>query len=365
MAAEPSPLERLHREQQIIKRLMALVTVILVAGALKWTTAVTMPLAFALFLVAVFWPLQRYLEQRMARVPATLLTLLAFFAVIGLFVGSLWLSIELVEEKAEAYKEEFTALYQELQHWVAEHGLQLGDETDVDSGQGQQGSAMSKALPTVLPALGQWVSSFVSGLTLVIAFFVLGLVDVHAFWERFGAVLSTSKSTQWLKPIERMVNDFQRYIVVRTVVGLITGIAIWIFCTIADLDFAFVWGFLNFVLNYIPTLGSIIGVIPVSAFALMQFGFSIKALIVFLGTAGIQILMGTYIDPLLQGKRLDLSPLVVLFSVVLWGWIWGIPGAFIGIPITLAVVIIAREFPRTRWISGILANVSARREDRD
>jgi predicted PurR-regulated permease PerM len=77
-AAERPPLERLHREQQIVKRLMPLVTVILVAGALKWTTAVIMPLVFALFLVAVFWPLQRYLEQRMARVPATLLTLLFF-----------------------------------------------------------------------------------------------------------------------------------------------------------------------------------------------------------------------------------------------------------------------------------------------
>jgi predicted PurR-regulated permease PerM len=165
--------------------------------------------------------------------------------VIGLFVGSLWLSIELVEEKAEAYKEEFAALYQEVQQWAAEYGLQLGGETDVDSGQGQQDSAVSKALPTVLlPALGQRVSGFVSGLTLVIAFFILGLIDVHAFWERFGTVLDPSKSEQWLKPIGRMINDFQRYIVVRTAVGLITGNGIWIFCVIVDLDFAFVWGFL-------------------------------------------------------------------------------------------------------------------------
>jgi AI-2 transport protein TqsA len=107
--------------------------------------------------------------------------------------------------------------------------------------------------------------------------------------------------------------------VVCTVIGLITGVLIWLLCLIMGLDFAFVWGFINFLLNYIPTLGAIIGVMPVSAFALVEFGIGVKALLVLLGISGIQIVMGIYLDPLLQGRQLSLSPLVVLFSVTFLG----------------------------------------------
>lgn len=129
------------------------------------------------------------------------------------------------------------------------------------------------------------------------------------------------------------------------------------------LDFAFVWGFINFLLNYIPTLGAIIGVIPVSAFALVEFGIGIKALLVLLGISGIQIVMGIYLDPLLQGRQLSLSPLVVLFSVTFWGWLWGVPGAFIAIPITIALVIACEQYERTRWISVLLADSRYKTEE--
>jgi predicted PurR-regulated permease PerM len=82
------------------------------------------------------------------------------------------------------------------------------------------------------------------------------------------------------------------------------------------------------------------------------------ALLVLLGVGGVQFVMGQYIDPLLQGKYLALSPLVVLLSVTFWGWLWGVAGAFIGVPLTIGIVITCRHFERTRWIATLLAEVN-------
>jgi predicted PurR-regulated permease PerM len=100
-----------------------------------------------------------------------------------------------------------------------------------------------------------------------------------------------------------------------------------------------------------------VAVIPPVLFGLVQFQSIPMALLVLLGVGGVQLIMGQYIDPLLQGKYLALSPLVVLLSVTFWGWLWGIGGAFLGVPLTIGVVITCRRFARTRWIATLLARL--------
>jgi predicted PurR-regulated permease PerM len=341
---------RNQRERQIIKRLLAVIAVVLVAGALKITASVTMPLVFALFLIAVFWPLQLYFERHIPRTPAMLVTLLVFLAVIALFVASFWWSGELLADSADEYKQEFQQLYEALRRRI---------EPIKDVGEGAVGAApkVSELAPNIVLALSDWFFSFSGVLVLIIAFFILGLLEVPEFREKLTRSLAQDEGERWFESLRRITTDFQIYIVVRTVIGLITGVLIWLLCVLVGLDFAFLWGFINFLLNYIPTLGSIIGVVPVSAFALIEFGIGVEALVVLLGVSGIQIVMGIYLDPLLQGRQLALSPLVVLFSVTFWGWLWGVPGAFIAIPITIALVIACDQYDRTQWIAVLLADI--------
>jgi AI-2 transport protein TqsA len=338
-----------QRERQTIKRLLSVIAVVLVTGALKITASVTMPLIFALFLIAVFWPLQLRLEWSMPRSLAMFLTLLVFLAVIALFVASFWWSGELVADSANEYKHEVEQLYDAVRREI---------EPIRDVGKEAMNAAprVSELAPNIVLAASDFIFSFSGALVLIIAFFVLGLLEVHDFRDKLQRGLPADEGERWFESLKRIVTDFQIYIVVRTVIGLITGLLIWLLCLSVGLDFAFLWGFINFLLNYIPTLGSIIGVIPVSAFALVEFGISVKALFVLLGISGIQIVMGIYLDPLLQGRQLSLSPLVVLFSVTFWGWLWGMPGAFIAIPITIALVITCDQYDRTRWIAVLLAD---------
>jgi AI-2 transport protein TqsA len=347
--SNPPAVPGAERERQITKRLIAVIAVVLVVGALKIAATVAMPLAFALFLVAVFWPLQLRLEQHLPRGVAMLIALLVFLAVIALFVASFWWSGQLLADSSDEYRQEFQQLYDALRPMLEPLTGAGGPAEDATA-------KVSDFAPNVLLALSDWVFSFSGALVLIIAFFVLGLLEVHDFRDKLAHALPADENARWFDSLKRVVTDFQIYIVVRTIIGLITGVLIWLLCLIVGLDFAFIWGFINFLLNYIPTLGSIIGVVPVSTFALVEFGIGIKALLVLLGVSAIQIVMGVYVDPLLQGRQLSLSPLVILFSVTFWGWLWGVPGAFIGIPITIAIVIACDQYERTRWLSVLLAS---------
>ena len=121
------------------------------------------------------------------------------------------------------------------------------------------------------------------------------------------------------------------------------------------LQLAFVWGVTTFLLNYIPTLGSIVAVLPPAVFALVQFDDPTRAALTFSAVTALQVITGSYVDPLVEGRFVSLSPFVVLFSVVFWGWLWGIPGSFVGVPMTLAVVIWADEFDTHRWLYDLTA----------
>lgn len=346
-----------RREQRVGQTLMAIIAVVAVAAALRATAAVMVPLAFALFLVAVFWPLQRRFQQRMPRGLAIALTLLLFFVVVGLFVGALAYSADTVADQWPRYAERFQAYGDQLRAQAQNYGIRI------PGGQGANGGTdLSTIQPFVLRGIEQ-VLAIGTAFVLVTGFLLFGLLEVYDFRTKLRAVTDSDRINQWMSAIHKITHDFQRYIVVRTFIGLITGTAVWIFCLIVGLDLAFVWGLSNFLLNYIPTLGSVIAVIPPPLFALVQFNNPAMALLVFAGVAGIQVIMGQYVDPWLQGKYLALSPLVVLFSVTFWGWLWGVAGAFISVPLTILVVIACNQFDRTRWIATLLAETPAETED--
>jgi predicted PurR-regulated permease PerM len=161
-------------------------------------------------------------------------------------------------------------------------------------------------------------------------------------------------SERWSDVARRVANDFRRWFLIRTVVGLINGVAIGIATAALGLEMPFVWGFATFLLNYIHTIGSIAATVPPVLFAFAK-GGPAAGVTAFAVIGGLQAGMGAVLDPLLSGKYLQLSSVVVLLAVVFFGWMWGIPGAFLGVPITVAVVLVSREFPRTRWLSRILA----------
>ena len=150
------------------------------------------------------------------------------------------------------------------------------------------------------------------------------------------------------------------YVVVRTKVNLITGVGTGLFLAVLGVDFAVLWGFIAFVLSYVPYIGLVVAAIPPTLLALIEFGPA-GAVAVIAAVALIDAAAENLVLPRMAGRDLNLSPFVVLFSVVFWGLIFGAVGVFLAIPLTIAVKLFLESWDETRWIGELLGAGEQRR----
>jgi predicted PurR-regulated permease PerM len=145
------------------------------------------------------------------------------------------------------------------------------------------------------------------------------------------------------------------YIALKTLISIITGVLSYIALAIIGVDAPIFWAFLIFILNFIPTIGSLVATIFPAIFALLQFGEFTQGLLV-LGIVGsIQMVVGNFVEPKVMGSSLNISPLVVFLTLAIWGVMWGITGMLLSVPITVILIIIMAEFPSTRPLAILLS----------
>ena len=149
----------------------------------------------------------------------------------------------------------------------------------------------------------------------------------------------------------------QRYLIAKTFISLATGLLATLVLVLFNVQFALIWGILTFLLNFIPSIGSVIATVLPLAVAIIQFQSWIYVLWIALCLIGIQFVIGNLIDPRIIGRSLNLSPLVVLFSLIFWGWLWGIIGMFLAVPMAVIIKIILENSQSLRFL-GILMSSS-------
>jgi AI-2 transport protein TqsA len=313
-------------------------------------------LAFALFLIALAWPIQKWLQRYLPRLLAFSLALLSLLLVFAIFVGLLVLSANIVMDKAPEYSDEWQRMYGDAQSWAQARGISLpGSSSGANQGQSSGSSGLGTILRQGLSTVGLWI--------LVFGFLVLGLHEVPLFRNKIAHGRAPQLNPGLLEVADEIARKFHIYFLTRTAVSLIQGVTAWLFTWMVGLDLAFVWGLTSALLNYIPTIGSLIAVVPPGLFALFQFQDPGKAALVFAGLCAIQLGLGTFVDPLLEGRQLQVSPLVVLFSIAFWGWVWGIAGALLGVPLTVGIAIVCQQFESTKWITELLTHDPKSAED--
>jgi predicted PurR-regulated permease PerM len=155
--------------------------------------------------------------------------------------------------------------------------------------------------------------------------------------------------------LARIRVSMERYLWVQTVMSLIITALTYITLVIIGLDNALFWSFLIFFLNYIPTIGSLAAVILTTAVALVQFPTLGPVVAVFAGVSVWQFVIGNFVQPRMTGDSLNLSAVVVLLALSIWGLVWGIVGAFLAAPLTVMIMIVLAQFPTTRWIAILLS----------
>ena len=213
-----------------------------------------------------------------------------------------------------------------------------------------EGLSISSALQfagSTLASLGNLLSNGF----LIILTVIFILAEATSFYPKLNSVLSNPERD--LVYFTRFANNMNRYVAIKTSMSLLTGALVTIALWVLDIDFPVLWGLLAFLLNFIPTIGSIFAAVPPLLLALIQHSPSVAgavALVFFL----INMAVGNILEPRYMGKGLDLSTLVVFLSLIFWGWILGTVGMFLSVPLTMTGKIAMEANPRTLWLARLL-----------
>jgi predicted PurR-regulated permease PerM len=151
------------------------------------------------------------------------------------------------------------------------------------------------------------------------------------------------------------LHNLGRYLGIKTVVSFATGFLAWLVTRLVGLDFPLLWGMLAFLLNYVPTIGSIIAAVPAVLLALVQLGIG-EATTTAIGFLGINILFGNLLEPRLMGHGVGISPLIVFTSLILWGWIFGPVGMLLSVPLTMTLKMALERNESTQWIAILIGS---------
>lgn len=327
--------------------LLGVCATILVLISLYYGRVVLAPVAFALFVIALVWPLQAALERRMPKILTVAITVVLVVVVVGALAALIGWGFGRAARWLIADSARFQAMYGQATEWLEGHGFVItgvfGDVFSV--------SWMVGALQTV----GSQLQRIVSFAVVALVFIILGLLEVDHAAAKLGALRNQAIGSGLLRAFAISAEKLQKYMLVRTVMSVVTGALVSGFALVVGLPLAAEWGVIAFALNYIPFLGPFVATLAPTAFAFAEFESWQMALVVFACLNVIQFVVGSYWEPLMAGSALSLSPFVVLFAVFLWSFLWGVPGAFIGVPIVIAILTTCEQFEGSRWAADLMA----------
>lgn len=326
--------------------LIALIAAIAAVAALHAMQVVLAPVMFALFTIAVVWPLQRVLLIRLPNLLATMITVLVTIVAVGTLLSLMIWGFGRAAQWLFDNAARFQALYAALSDWLESHDLYIASLfTDYFN---------VSWLVRLLQQAGGRFNGMLTFTFVTLIFVLLGLLEVPEVRSRLEGMKQHRAAAVCLIAGGDIAAKFQRYLLIRTVMSAATGIGVWALTSLFGIDLALEWGVIAFVLNYIPFLGPLIATLFPTAFTAAQFATWQMPLVMFVGLNLIQFVIGSYIEPRIAGARLALSPFLVLLAVFFWALLWGIPGAFIGVPILIAGVAFLQHFPSTAPIAVLL-----------
>lgn len=211
-------------------------------------------------------------------------------------------------------------------------------------------------IPQAINSLVQGFASVVSMSFMVIVYLLFILLEEKSISNKFPLLFaSVKKEKDAKKMIEKIYSKIEIYMSVKLFTSFLTGVLGYVVMEWVHLDFAIFWAILMFLFNFIPTVGSIIASVFPIMYAVLQFnGDLVPFLIVSIGIAVIQVVIGNIVDPRIMGRRLNLSPLVLILSLVIWGSIWGVIGMFLCVPIMIILTIVLLEIPSTKRYAILL-----------
>ena len=283
-----------------------------------------------------------------ARLPAWLCKILSLFVVVGMLLVLIDIITNNVNDVIAAssrYQDNLMHIFNNIDQHYRIKALASFD-----------GFLKDLSVQGILVNIYGVFTTITSSAVLIALYVVFLFVEQHFFKQKLNALFPQKGHRELVDSIlSHIVKDTQTYLGLKTLLSLITATASWVIMKSVHLDFAEFWALLIFFLNYIPNLGAIVATAFPALLALIQFESWIPFAVVTSGIVMVQFVVGSVLEPRFLSKSLNLSPLVILFALALWGAIWGVLGMFLSVPITVMMLIVFAHFEATRPIAILLS----------
>ena len=372
---EPSPSFRVYPGRGLIVLVSVACLIIIVAG-LRLASEFFIPIVLGFFLAVLSFPIQRWLNTR--GVPEPIAVVLTIFLYLLILSGLIYLASGVIPE-FQSKRDTYAALVQQkmtsLTIWIDGTMDSLGNFADRFS-PGDPSVATTPPLETkrellsfreifdrfwdssiILDFLGQSalvgkVTSLLTKAFFVFVVMIFVLAESGRYADKVRAVLEAKGPD--LGRFHRSAADLQKYLGIKTAVSAATGLLAWLSCSLIGVDFPILWGLIAFVFNYIPAIGSVVAAVPPVILALVQLDGLWGGVVLAICYLAINQTIGTILEPMLLGNRFGISTVVVIVSVVFWGYVWGPVGMFLAVPLTMVVKVMLDNSADWRWISVLM-----------
>lgn len=344
---------------------LILAALIIIAAGLKSSQELMVPFLLSVFIATIaatpmFW-LRRKGVPEAFTLPVVIVLMVLGIGLLGALVAQ---SASAFSAKLPFYQERLLELQQNAGTILSPLLMSIGIESfDVNQlfKNFSPNSALELAGSTIARLGGVLSNSFLIILTVIFI-----LAEAASFPTKLNRVLKNPGEN--LPHFARFATNVNRYIAIKTSVSIVTGLVVTIFLWALGIDFPILWGLLAFLLNYVPTIGSIIAAVPPLILALIQIGPGAAGGVA-VGFVVVNVVMGNAIEPRFMGRELGLSTLVVFLSLVVWGWVLGPVGMLLSVPLTITAKIALEANPQTHWIAillgpaGVIDNIDNKAPD--
>jgi len=335
-------------DDKFFKAAFAIVLLFVAGFVLKLARPVLIPFILAVFLSYIIDPALTFLTRCRCPRPGAVVAVLALMAVFLYLVGVLvYSSGKAFVVELPKYQDRLADVTRILERGLGPFKIDVPaalKSLDIN----MVGSAVLKAIGPFFEILGK--------LFLIFLFLVFIVARRGRTDAKIPEALGDGNAGRVRGILERINSQVRKYLVIKTGISLANGLMVYAVLKIFGVDFAALFGLLAFFLNFIPSIGSLMAAVLRVGFAFFQFGTFWTPFWVLVITVGLDTILGDMVEPRVMGKGLGLSPLLVFFSLLFWGWLWGIPGMILSVPLTAVIKIVCQNVPALRPVAVLMGS---------
>ncbi len=318
---------------------------------LKLMSFIFIPLSFSMFIALLFWPLVRWLKKK--KTPKIISILIVIF-IIGVFFK---LTGEVIQLSSKEILATENNLFEKAESKLESLIIPLESYFGIERVEGKsitlhyfQEIDISKTFGSTIDLISSTIT-----MTLITFFFVILLLAESLNFQKILNETVIRQKFSSVKVFMRIEKDLITFIKVKFIISFFTGLGFTLACYFFDVSFPIFWGLFAFVVNFVQMIGSVISVLLLSLFAFVELDTTGILLFFILTITLVQLLMGGILEPIFMGKSFSINVITILVMLMFWGFLWGIPGMILSIPITVFIKIILEQFPKTKVIANLMS----------